>query len=45
MLRGDKVDALYDFVNPYVEFSDKEFQIRSKFPNRAYEINESQTLE
>jgi len=40
LLRKDKMDSLYDFVTPYVEFDDKPFVIRSKFPNKAFEIDE-----
>lgn len=45
LLRTDKMDSLYDFVTPYAEFDDKPFVIRSKFPNRAYEISEEKNLE
>ena len=44
MLKSDKMDALYDFIDPYVEFSDKKYELRSKFPNRAYSIKETQNL-
>ena len=45
MLRKDKVEALYDYVQPYIEFDDKPFELRSKFPNKAYLKNETKTLE
>lgn len=45
LLRTDKMDSLYDFVSPYAEFDDKPFVIRSKFPNKAFEINEQKNLE
>jgi len=41
LLKTDKMEHLYDYVNPYVEFSDKPFELRSKFPNRAYSESET----
>lgn len=38
------MDLLYDYVNPYVEFSDKPFELRSKFPNRAFAESEEKNL-
>lgn len=45
LLRTDKMDLAYDFISPYIEFTDKPFELRSKFPNKAYAENESKTLE
>ena len=45
LLRSDKMDKVYEFVMPYVEFPNKKCELRSKFPNRAYEENDSKTLE
>ena len=45
LLRTDKIDLLYDFVSPYSEFSDKPFELRSKFPNKAFDVNDAKTLE
>jgi len=45
LLRTDKVDLLYDYVSPYVEFSDKPYELRSKFPNKAYDEHGQKTLE
>ena len=36
LLKTDKMDMLYDYVTPYIEFDDKAFELRSKFPNRAF---------
>jgi hypothetical protein len=44
LLRTDKMQALYDFVTPYVEV-DKPFVLRSKFPNRAFTKNEVGNLQ
>ena len=44
LLKTDKMDMLYDFVTPYAEFSDKPFELRSKFPNRAYAESEGKNL-
>lgn len=40
LLKTDKIDLLYDFVTPYVEFDDKPYELRSKFPNKAYDEND-----
>ena len=40
LLRTDKIDMLYDYVTPYVEFDDKPYELRSKFPNKAYDEND-----
>lgn len=45
LLRTDKMAALYDAIEPYIELSDKAFELRSKFPNRAYDKAETQNLE
>lgn len=36
---------LYDAVDPYIEFSEKEYELRSKFPNKEYSKITSLTLE
>lgn len=36
---------VYEHVHPYVEFPDKPYQIRSKFPNKAYSKDDLKTLE
>lgn len=36
---------LYDFVTPYIEYDDKPFVLRSKFPNKAFTKQETQNLE
>ena len=36
---------VYDYIQPYIEFPDKPFELRTKFPNKAYAENETQTLE
>ena len=36
--------ALYDFVDPYVEFNDKKYELRSKFPNKAFKKDETANL-
>lgn len=45
LLRTDKMAALYEAVEPYIELNDRAFELRSKFPNRAYEKGETQNLE
>ena len=45
LLRSDKMQQVYDYVHPYVESAEKPYEIRSKFPNRAYARQESKTLE
>lgn len=45
LLRTDNMETLYGFVEPYVEFSDKPFVLRSKFPNKAFKINEDENLQ
>ena len=44
LLKTDKMDLLYDFITPYVEFDDKPYELRSKFPNRAYAESETKNL-
>jgi len=43
LLKTDKMELLYEYVAPYVEFDDKPYELRSKFPNRAYEEKETKT--
>ena len=45
LLRSDQMSELYEAIEPYVEFNDKKFELRSKFPNRAYSKSDSATLE
>jgi len=44
LLKTDKMSLLYDYVSPYVEFDDKPYELRSKFPNKAYEENEVKNM-
>jgi len=39
------MDMVYDYINPYVEYSDKQYEVRSKFPNKAYKIDDQSSLE
>lgn len=45
LLRTDKIDTVYHFVGPYIEFTDKVYELRSKFPNKAYAAKDHKTLE
>mmetsp|Transcript_16067 Transcript_16067/g.27113 ORF Transcript_16067/g.27113 Transcript_16067/m.27113 type:complete len:145 (-) Transcript_16067:17-451(-) len=45
LLRSDKIAKLYESVQPYIEFDEKQFYLRTKFPNRAYEKSESASLQ
>ena len=45
LLRSDHMTELYEAIEPYIEFNDKKFELRSKFPNRAYSKTETATLE
>merc|ERR1711939_471246 len=45
LLRTDKMAALYEAIEPYIELNDKAFELRSKFPNRPYDKGETQNLE
>merc|ERR1719230_2161910 len=45
LLRSDKMSSLYEAMEPYIEYNDKAFELRSKFPNRAYGKGETQNLE
>lgn len=44
LLKTDKIDMLYDYVTPYIEFDDKPYELRSKFPNKAYDENDQKSL-
>ena len=44
LLRTDNMEMLYNFVTPYIEFDDKPFVLRSKFPNRAFTEDEEGTM-
>lgn len=45
LLRTDKMVDLYEAIEPYIEFTDKEYELRSKFPNRGYDKEENDDLE
>jgi len=45
LLRTDIMSDLYDAVDPNIEFGDKEYELRSKFPNKEYSKITSLTLE
>lgn len=45
LLKTDKMSLLYDYVSPYIEFDDKPYVLRSKFPNKAYEENEVKNMQ
>lgn len=45
LLRTDKMADLYEAIDPYVEFTDKVYELRSKFPNRGYSKDEGDDLE
>ena len=45
LLKTDKMSLLYDYVSPYIEFDDKPYELRSKFPNKAYEENEVKNMQ
>jgi len=32
-------------VSPYIEFDEKPFELRSKFPNKAYSKDEAKNME
>ena len=38
------MEMLYNFVTPYIEFDDKPFVLRSKFPNKAFKEDEEGTM-
>jgi hypothetical protein len=41
LLRTDNMALVYDHIQPYIEFPDKPFELRTKFPNKAYAENET----
>jgi hypothetical protein len=45
LLRTDVMASVYEHINPYVEFSDKKYEVRSKFPNKAFAQDDSKSLE
>ena len=36
VLKTDKIKTVYEAINPYIEFSEKSHELRSKFPNKAF---------
>ena len=44
LLVTDKIKEVYKAVRPYLEKSGSQFEIRSKFPNRAFDENETKNL-
>jgi len=45
VLRSDQMQKIYDMVLPYIEHTQKAFELRSNFPNRAYERKDKKSLE
>ena len=44
LLRTDRIALAYEAIGPYIE-TNKPFEVRSKFPARAFDKNDSKTLE
>ena len=45
MLATDTIAGVYDYVKPYIESADGSFfELRTNFPNRAYQKQETKTL-
>merc|ERR1712151_330234 len=45
LLRTDQMETVYDLISQYVEFPTKAYELRSKFPNKAYGEYDGSTLE
>jgi hypothetical protein len=44
LIKTDKIGRVYELVKPYVEFEDRKFELRTKFPNRGFERGETKDL-
>ena len=36
LLKTSKILEVYKLIDPYIEFNDKMFELRCKFPNKAF---------
>lgn len=45
LLTTDKIESVYKYVKPYIESKGSDFELRTNFPNKAYEKADVKTLQ